>query len=223
MHALSGILAALYARENTGRGKAVEVSLFETALALLGYNFQSFWEKGKEPVRCGSSHEGLCPYQVFEAADGAVMIGVANDSLWQRFCSVADLDSAAQDPRFLTNAGRVEHRPEVIGLVTEAVLKKPVAFWVEALTASKVPAAALNGLADVLGHPQTDASGIVLEYEKPGVGKLKGIAYPVRFSGCTRENSGPPPLLGQDSEDILRDLGHSEEEIARLRADGVVS
>lgn len=222
MHGLSGILAALYSRERTGRGEAIEVSLFETALALLSYNIQSFWEKGKEPERCGSSHEGLCPYQVFEAADGAVMIGVANDSLWQRFCSVADLQSVAEDPRFLTNAGRVEHRPEVIGLVAEAVRKKSVAHWVDALTAVKVPAAALNSLAEVLDNPQTEASGMVLEYEKPGVGKLKGIAHPVRFVGSSRKNSGPPPLLGQDSQDILRELGLSEEEITQLRADGVV-
>lgn len=114
IHALSGILAALFARQVTGAVDHVEVSLFETALSLLGYNIQSYWQRGHQPARCGSSHEALCPYQVFEASDGAVMIGVANDSLWLRFCKIVGLEHIAADPRFATNANRVENRGETL-------------------------------------------------------------------------------------------------------------
>jgi formyl-CoA transferase len=99
VHAFSGILASLYAREKTGKGAAIQVSLFETALGLLGYNLQTYWERGVQPPKCGSSHESLCPYQAFEAADGPIMIGVANDNLWRKFCAVAGLGAIADDPK----------------------------------------------------------------------------------------------------------------------------
>mgnify|MGYP003681898483 CR=1 FL=1 len=102
IHALTGILAALYARKSGQGGQIVEVSLFETAMGLLAYNLQSFWQRGVQPDKCGPSHESLCPYQTFEASDGIVMIGVANDNLWRKFCAIADLDGIRDDPRFAT-------------------------------------------------------------------------------------------------------------------------
>src|SRR5258708_19992774 len=103
VHAFSGILASLYAREKTGKGAVIQVSLFETALGLLGYNLQTFWERGVQPPKCGSSHESLCPYQAFEAADGPIMIGVANHNLWRKFCGVTGLDAIVDDPKFHTH------------------------------------------------------------------------------------------------------------------------
>ena len=97
VHAFSGILALLYAREKTGKGGEIQVSLFETALGLLGYNLQTFWERGVQPPKCGSSHKSLCPYQAFEAADGPIMIGVANDNLWRKFCAVTGLNAIVDD------------------------------------------------------------------------------------------------------------------------------
>ena len=114
VHAFSGILACLLAREKSGKGASIQVSLFDTALGLLGYNLQTFWERGVQPAKCGSSHELLCPYQAFEAADGPIMIGVANDNLWRKFCAVAGLDAIVDDPRFRTNADRVVHRAETL-------------------------------------------------------------------------------------------------------------
>ncbi|MGV0819102.1 CaiB/BaiF CoA transferase family protein [Martelella sp. AMO21009] len=222
IHALSGILAALYRREVTGQVDSVEVSLYETSMAFLGYNFQSYWEKGTQPVRCGSSHESLCPYQAFEAADGAVMIGVANDSLWQRFCAVAGLEAHRDDPRFATNAARVAHRPETLELVKAAIAARPVAYWDTELARVRVPCSPINSLAEVLAHPHTASSDIVQRYDKPGIGELKGIAHPVRFSGRKRNVGLPPPTLGQNSDDVLDWLGHSAEDIAGLRARGVI-
>ncbi|WP_200808649.1 CaiB/BaiF CoA transferase family protein [Tistlia consotensis] len=221
-HALSGILAALYGRAHGGGGRRVEVSLFETAVGLLGYNLQSFWQRGSQPERCGSSHESLCPYQAFEAADGPVMIGVANDGLWRRFCAVAGLEDVVEDPRFRTNAARVEHRAETIACVQAAVARQPVAFWDAELAKVKVPCAPINSLRQMLDHPHTAASGIVLDYDHPIAGPLKSVAQPVRFSGVERGVTRPAPALGQHSDEVLRDLGLSTEEIDALSAQGVI-
>lgn len=222
IHALSGILAALYAREATGRVESVEVSLYETAVALLGYNLQSFWEKGAQPERCGSSHESLCPYQAFQAQDGAVMIGVANDALWQRFCAVAGLGDIVDDPRFATNAQRVVHRAETLDRVGAAVARRPVAWWDAELAKVRVPCSPINDLPGLLAHPHTQASDLILSYDKPGAGSLNGIAHPVKFSGRRRAAGLPPPTLGDETEAILRGIGRGDDDIAALRASGVV-
>ena len=101
VHAVNGILAALLERARTGKGSAVKASLFDTALGLMRYNLQSFWQTGVQPPKCGSSHESLCPYQAFEAADGPIMIGVANDNLWRKFCAIAGLEDIVDDPKFI--------------------------------------------------------------------------------------------------------------------------
>ncbi|WP_445809836.1 CaiB/BaiF CoA transferase family protein [Yoonia sp.] len=221
-HALSGILAALYARQATGAVDYVEVSLYETALALLGYNFQSYWERGHQPERCGSSHEALCPYQVFEATDGAVMIGVANDSLWRKFCKIAGLDDIVDDPRFVTNADRVAHRDEVLTHVKRAIGQHPMAFWDEELAKARVPCSPINDLAAVLAHPHTQQSDIVLSYAAQDGGTINSIAQPVKFGGRKRTATLPPPSLGQDSSDLLSDLGKTVADIDDLRARGIV-
>ena len=133
VHAFSGIMALLFARERTGQGGTIQVSLFDTALGLLGYNLQTYWERGVQPKKCGSSHESLCPYQAFEAADGPIMIGVANDNLWRKFCGVTGLQAIADDPKFRTNADRVKHREETLDHVQRALSAQSAAFWNDAL------------------------------------------------------------------------------------------
>ena len=179
VHAFSGILALLYAREKTGKGGAIQVSLFETALGLLGYNLQTYWERGVQPPKCGSSHESLCPYQAFEAADGPIMIGVANDNLWRKFCSVAGLDAIVDDRRFRTNADRVAHRKETLDHVQAALAQHSATHWNDALTAIGVPCAPINSIAQLLDHPHTGASDIIVEYEHQTAGRLKGVGHPV--------------------------------------------
>jgi crotonobetainyl-CoA:carnitine CoA-transferase CaiB-like acyl-CoA transferase len=116
-HAATGILAALIERGRTGRGTTVKVNLFETSLGLLRYNLQSFWERGEQPPRCGSTHEALCPYRVFDASDGPLLLGIANDGLWRKFCAIAELMEFVDHPKFRTNAQRVVNRAETDRLV----------------------------------------------------------------------------------------------------------
>jgi crotonobetainyl-CoA:carnitine CoA-transferase CaiB-like acyl-CoA transferase len=222
VHAFSGILALLYAREKTGKGGAIQVSLFETAMGLLGYNLQTYWQRGVQPPKCGSSHESLCPYQAFEAADGPIMIGVANDNLWRKFCAVAGLDGIVDDPKFRTNADRVAHRAETLGHVQSALALHSAAHWNDVLTGVGVPCAPINSLAQLLAHPHTEASGIILDYQHQSAGPLRGVGHPVLIDGVERKAGLPPPMLGQHTDDVLSEIGLSPEAIGALRRDRVV-
>jgi crotonobetainyl-CoA:carnitine CoA-transferase CaiB-like acyl-CoA transferase len=222
VHAFSGILACLLAREKSGKGASIQVSLFDTALGLLGYNLQTFWERGVEPAKCGSSHESLCPYQAFEAADGPIMIGVANDNLWRKFCAVAGLGSIVDDPKYRTNAGRVVHRAETLGHVQSAIGKRTVEQWNEALTEVGIPCSPINTLAQLLEHPHTKASQIIAEYDHAEAGRLNCVGHPVTFVGEERTPGLPPPTLGQHTDEVLREMGLAAASIAELRRDKIV-
>jgi formyl-CoA transferase len=222
VHAFSGIMALLYAREKTGQGGTIQVSLFETALGLLGYNLQTYWERGVQPPKCGSSHESLCPYQAFEAADGPIMIGIANDNLWRKFCAVAALGTIVDDPKFRTNADRVAHRNETISHVQSAIAQHAVAYWNNALSGVGVPCAPINSIAQLLDHPHTQASGIIVEYEHQTAGRLKGVGHPVLIDGAVRHAGLPPPMLGQHTDDVLGEMGLSSETISELRRARVI-
>ena len=223
VHGFSGIMALLYAREKTGQGGTIQVSLFETALGLLGYNLQTYWERGVQPPKCGSSHESLCPYQAFEAADGPIMIGIANDNLWRKFCAVAALGTIVDDPKFRTNADRVAHRNETISHVQSAIAQHAVAYWNNALSGVGVPCAPINSIAQLLDHPHTRASGIIVEYEHQTAGRLKGVGHPVLIDGAERQAGSPPPILGQHTDDVLGEIGLPSETINELRRARVVA
>jgi crotonobetainyl-CoA:carnitine CoA-transferase CaiB-like acyl-CoA transferase len=222
MHALTGIMAALLERSRSGKGCYLEVSLFETAVAFLGYNLQTFWEKRTLPDKNGSGHESLCPYQAFDASDAPILLGIANDNLWGRFCGAVDRGDLAADPRFTTNAKRVAHFNETVTVVQSIMGTRSRNEWLELLTAIGVPCAPINTLSDLLDHPHTTARGILLDYEHPDLGALKSVAQPIVFDGAARRVDGPPPLHGSHSRRILDEAGYSKETIDRLVADGTV-
>lgn len=223
IHAMSGILAALLEKAKTGRGCTLEVSLFETAVAFLGYNLQTFWEKGVEPEKNGSGHESLCPYQAFYASDAPLLLGVANDNLWARFCRAAGRDDLIGDARFKTNPDRVANFGTTVSTVQSLIAGRTRDEWVDLMTRIGVPCAPINSLTDMLAHPHTGARGIVLDYEHPDLGPLKSIAHPVVFDGAERAIKSPPPRHGQHSREILSSLGYSDDRIDRMRQDGAIA
>lgn len=218
LNAFSGILAALLERGRTGQGCRLEVSLFETAAAMLGYNLGIYWEKGALPEKCGSGHESLCPYQAFDASDRPVLIGIASDNLWRRFAAGIGRPELAEDPRFRTNADRVAHMSETVALMQEIVGTRTADDWVAYCNEIGIPCSAINTMADMLAHPHTKARGIVVEYEHPTLGPMKTLGQPIQFDGAPRVVRAPPPRLGEHSAEVLAAFGFTEAEIAALSA-----
>ncbi len=218
LHAMGGILAALYQRERTGLGCTIEASLFDTATGYLGVFLQNYWERGTEPDKAGSGHESLCPYQVFETADKPLILGVANDALWKRFCGLAGLEHLRDDPRFRTNADRVHNRIETVALVGAVMATRGRDAWLPALDAAGIPVSAVNTLSELSEHAHTTESGMKFHYEHPVLGPLQGVAQPLRFDGERCELRRPPPLHGEHSREILAEMGYSDDEIDALMA-----
>jgi crotonobetainyl-CoA:carnitine CoA-transferase CaiB-like acyl-CoA transferase len=222
LHAFSGILAALLRRGSTGEGTQLEVSLFETAVGFLGYNLQSFWERGVQPEKCGSGHESLCPYQAFDASDAPLIIGIANDNLWRRFCGAVGREELIEDPRFRTNPDRVAHFAETVATVQAIVKTRPRDQWTALLTEIGVPCAPINSLREMLDDPHTRARGIVLDYNHPTLGPMKSIAHPIVFNGAERAVDTAPPLHGEHTRRILAAAGYSDAAIDQMVANAVV-
>lgn len=221
MHALVGILAALFRRDRTGEGCSVEASLFDTSAAFLAYFLQNYWNCEREPVRQGVGHASLCPYGVFDTADRPVILGIANDALWRKFCELAELTAAVDDPRYATNGARVQHRAETEAIVTGALRRHGRAHWLAVLDEAGIPCTAVHSLAEMSAHPHTEASGMVTAYTHSHFGSLKGVAQPLRFDGGRSAQRYEPPLCGQHTVEILREAGCSDDDVQTLLAQGV--
>lgn len=223
MMAFGGVLAAVLERAQTGRGGLVEVSLLDTAMGFMGYLAQNYWCSGKLPQRMGTGHPAMAPYQVFEASDGPLMIGVGNDSQWRRFCPIAQLSQFQDDPRFATNGARVAHFADTVALVQQQIAKQPIRHWLQALQAAGVPCSPIHTLDQALEHPQLAQRQVVGESQHATLGAMKSVNLPIRFNQAPREQVCAPPLLGQHTRDILRQAHYSHDEIDALLADRVVA
>jgi crotonobetainyl-CoA:carnitine CoA-transferase CaiB-like acyl-CoA transferase len=222
LHALIGILAALHRRQETGEGCSVEASLFDTSTAFLGYFLQNYWETGQEPVKAGVGHNGLCPYGLFETADRPIIIGVANDVLWQRFCQIVGLQDQPGMEGFATNAQRVERRAETEALVGAALRTRGRAHWFAELDAVGIPCSPMHTLGEFAQQEHATASGMVFNYQTPYFGAFNGVAQPVRFDGERAPLRRPPPLHGEHTRAILEELGATRTEVEGWLTDGVV-
>jgi crotonobetainyl-CoA:carnitine CoA-transferase CaiB-like acyl-CoA transferase len=222
IHAATGIVAALRMRDRSGEGSYVEASLFETAMGFMGWHAQAYWMNGALPERPGSGHGSLCPYQAFMASDGYILLAVGSDLLWRKFCDVVGLQDYRDEPRFKTNATRVVNAAETVGLVQDAIGKRSVDAWIEVMNAAGIPASPVNNIDRALADPQTAARHIVMDYEHPVGGAMKAVAHPVLFEGAERVVRRPPPLHGEHTEDVLRELGVNDEALEALRHKGAI-
>ena len=202
MMAANAILAALYARERTGQGQHIDISLLETQVSWLANVGTAALLTGKEPVRHGNAHPTIVPYQIFEAADGAVAIGVGNDGQWRRLCEALDASGLRDDPRFAGNADRVHHRTALVALLNERIAGFTRAECVARLRAAQVPASEVCSVPEVLADPQIAARAMIEVIEHPTIGELRLLGVPYKFSATPATVRRHPPLLGEHNAEV---------------------
>ncbi|MCE7795352.1 CoA transferase [Sphingobium sufflavum] len=219
-----GILAALYERERTGRGRLIDVSLMDGLIGLLGYIAQLPFFTGANPTPQGSQHPNLVPYGSFPASDGAIIIACLTNSFWARICDALGFPEAGPDPRYDTLEKRRDIRAQINGMIAEKTQTKTVDELVELFTAYQVPHAPILGIQEALAQPQTIAREMVVETEHKTLGRIPIVNRPIKFVDAPQPVPTAPPVLGEHTDAILQELlGLAAERIAQLRADGIVA
>ena len=216
LYATIGILAALQERNRSGLGQHIDTALLDVQVATLANQASNYLVGGVVPRRMGNAHPSIVPYQTFPTADSDMILAVGNDGQFARFCAVAGRPEWAQDERFATNPQRVRHRAELIPLLRQTTVMRTTAEWVSALEQADVPCGPVNRLDQVFADPQVQARGIQVDLQHP-LGTVATVASPVRLSATPVQYRMAPPLLGQHTEEVLRDwlqTDHPEKAIA---------
>jgi crotonobetainyl-CoA:carnitine CoA-transferase CaiB-like acyl-CoA transferase len=233
MYASVAILAALRHADKTGIGQHVDMALLDTQVAMLanlGANYLVSGQKeGKIPGRSGNAHQNIVPYQVFEvaaAADGSkdhIILAVGNDGQYAKFCTVASRLDLCQDPRFIKNADRVRHRAVLVPMLEEVLRTRSKADWLLALETAKVPCGAINNLSEVFNDPHIRSRDMVTTWQHPASGPLELVSSPMKLSETPVRTDLPPPLLGEHTEDVLRELlALDDSALAQLRLHQII-
>ena len=219
-----GILAALHERHRTGRGRLIDVSLLDGMLGLLGYLAQLAFFNGTDPQPQGSQHPNLVPYGQFPARDGSIIIACLTNAFWERICRALGMPELADDPRFDSLQKRRDARETVNDIVGQFTQQKTVRELQELLGAHQVPNAPILGVSAALAQPQAVAREMVVETEHAILGKVPIVNRSIKFPGDQQPAPTAPPVLGQHTDEVLRDvLGYSPAQIEQLRAARVVA
>jgi formyl-CoA transferase len=217
------IVAALFARQRTGVGQMVETSLLEAEVACLINAGSNYLVGGTIPGRWGNAHPNIVPYQSVRTRDGYLVIGVASEGIWHRFCQAIGMADLADDPRFAKNSDRVEHREELIRVLTNLFLKRDSADWTALLGDAGVPCSPVQTIDQVFNSPQVRSREMLVEVEHPKAGRVRMAGLPVKLSETPTSIRLPPPILGEHTEEVLRSwLGVGEAETIELRNKGII-
>lgn len=223
MNALAGILAALVRRERTGEGDHIDVALLDATVSSLINQASTHLVAGTVPGRMGNAHPTVVPYQAFATAQGHIILAIGNDGQFARFCKAADLAELGGDPRYATNTQRILNRATLIPQIAAALKTRTAAAWIALFEPLAVPVGPINTIDQVFEDRQVKARHMRRTLSHPEVGPLPVVANPVRMASHDTTAPKAPPLLGEDTEEVLRDvLGLNAVEIAALRSGGVV-
>jgi formyl-CoA transferase/CoA:oxalate CoA-transferase len=223
MYAAFGIMTALHARARTGRGQFIDVSMLEGQLGLLQGMVGAYVADGQVPVPMGTAYKALLPYQTFRTKTRDLALAVGSDKLWRTFCPLLGISDMTDDPRYATNRARVANRASLIGRLQAIFLEKTYEEWEAVLLPAGIPMGAINTLDQVVEHPQVKARGAIVEHEHPTGGKVTMVGVPVKMSDTPGEVRRAAPLLGQHTDEVLRErLGLAQAEIDRLRRAGAL-
>ncbi len=223
MAAAQGITLALLARQRSGKGQKVEIGMLDVMASLLTYQAGLYWNASSRPARRGNQHPSIVPYEVFQARDAYLTLGVANNSLWERCCKALGREELSKDPRFDTEANRVANRDTLIPLLNSILGARPADEWLKRLDDAGVPAGRIKSVAEVCESAHLKARGMAVSLQHPKAGAITVMGVPIRLWGTPGAASAPPPLLGQHTEEILtRLLRMPKIRVERLRAAGVV-
>ena len=221
IYAAFGILAAIVAREKTGRGQEVQTSLVDAMVSILSYLSAEYFALGKIPQRCGNDHPVLCPYGTFPAADGYINIAPSGEHMWERLAQALGLRELTRDPRFQTNALRLKNREELNRRVAEITSRKPMAEWIEFLNKEGVPCGPINNLAQALEDPQIRHQKMVLTVDQP-TGTMRILGFPVKLSETPAALQRPAPKLGEHTGEILARIGFAEKQVEEFKRKGAI-
>jgi formyl-CoA transferase len=223
MFAATAILAALRARDLTGEGQLVDVSLLDTGVALLTNVASNHLVGKQEPRRLGNAHPNIAPYEAFRARDRWFALAAANERQWATLCDTLGRPDLKDDPRFTTNGARVANRPALVEALNEAFATRDADEWLADLRKAGLPCGPINTMSDVFEHPQAQVRGLALETEHPTAGPVRVAGFPYRLSQTPADVHRPPPLLGEHTDEVLVELlDYSAEEVASLREQGAI-
>lgn len=217
-----GIALALLQRQQTGHGQMVDASLLETSVALLSYQAVRYFVTGELPSRLGNAHPSIVPYDTYRCADGWVSLAVVNDATWQRFCAALDLPALSRDPRFASNADRVQNRDALDEVLQSHIAVQPSVEVRRRLRENGVPNAEVRDVGAVFSSDQVQALGLRQTVTHPRTGAIDLVASPVHLSDSPAAMRYPPPELGEHTEAILRELGLTQDAIGRLQSEGAI-
>ncbi|MET3550931.1 CaiB/BaiF CoA-transferase family protein [Burkholderia sp. 567] len=219
LYSTIAVLAALAHRDRTGEGQYIDMALLDVQVALLANMNTNFLASGKPPVRWGNAHPNIVPYQTFQTSDGWIIVAVGNDGQFRKFVEAGGRAELADDERFATNPSRVRHRDTLVPILAEMVKTRAKADWIGTLEAAGVPCGPINELDEVFDNEQVVARGMQVSLPHPCGADVKLVRNPIRMSATPPDARTAPPLLGAQTEAVLRDmLGYDAARIAALKA-----
>ncbi|WNF36309.1 CaiB/BaiF CoA-transferase family protein [Bacillaceae bacterium IKA-2] len=222
LYAAIGIQAALIERNQSGMGQSIDLSLFDSQISTLANVASNYLVSEKIPKRLGNQHPNIVPYQSFDTLDGQIAVGVGNDGQFVKFMNVIGLAELSKNEKYATNPKRLENRKELVELISGQMIKKDTQFWITNLRQNGIPSGPINTIAEMFEDPHVKTSGIVKEVAHPTAGTIKLVGSPLKLSRTPTAVRKHPPLAGEHTEEVLKEIGLSSNEISELKEKNII-